>query len=431
MTKLSFFCSLLTTTLLSMPAIATKVDEDILSASREKSPSIKKAEIKASEDIGAFLGACVPQMRLLKEWIIPFSNSKDSSPLPVQSMINTSQEDHEATMTLFKKNAASTIKELVHDGLALMDDYPTELTAKKLDDFSAYEMLATLFARIYETELFLQELSPSYALHGQLKGYFILHKTRQKEKEGLQKLQQEQQTPSSPQEPKFSPKRDDLEQKFLTITEELEQKFRGVCQKVAQYRRLTVALPDGTPDFSDLTSEEPTSPLLSPRSSDSISPPKLSPSPLPSSSQYSIVQRGRAKTTSSPRVMTTSPKGPNSTEEFRTGSIPSLHSEKKRPLKEKRSESMSEKSPQGISATALQESSRFRALSTASSSDEKISVEKSPESPKSESPQKKRTLLGDLKRSLSGKKKNLNEVKSSSSSPSSRSSLGSSQEETR
>lgn len=413
MYKPSFFCSfLVTTTLLSMPAIATNADEDFLELPKQdKSQSIKKAEIKASEDIGAFLGACVPQMRLLKEWVMPpLSKTNQSQPLSVQSMIISSQEDHDAKIALFKESAASTIKELAHDGLALMDGYSTELTAKKMGGLSAYEMLATLFARIYETELFLKEISPSYSPHEQLKGYFTFHQTRQKEKEGMQKLQQAQQIQHSHQE-----------QKFITMRDELEEKFQLARKKVAEYHRLTVKLPNGALDFSAFTTEEPSSPLLSPRSSDSISPPK--PTPSPSSPQDSVVQRGRAKTTSSPRIMTGSPKSKSPTEEFRTGSTPSLQSEKKNPSKEKRPESMGEKLPPVVSRVDLQESPRFRTLSTATSSVETSSVEKS-----SESPKKGRSLLGSLKRSLSGKK-NSSKVNPSSSGSASRSSLGSSQDE--
>lgn len=425
MNKLSFFWSLLaTTTLLSISANATNIDEDILKLPhQEKSQAVKKAEIKASEDIGAFLGACVPQMRLLKEWVMPpLPNANQSQPLSVQSMIMSSQEDHDAKMTLFKENAARTIKELTEDGLLLMTDHSTKLKEKELGGVSANEMLATLFARIYETELFLKEISPSYSLHEQLKGYFIFHKTRQKEKDGLQKLHLEQQaTPSLPEQ-KFIPQKDDREQNLLAMREELEKKFQSARKGVEQYHRLTVVLPNGTPDFSAFTTteEESTSPLLSPRSSDSTSPKST---PSPSSSQDSVVLRGRAKTTSSPQVMTVSPKP---SEELCTSSTPSPQSEKKKLQKEKRSGSMSEKPSSIVSPDDLQESPRFRTLSTATSSSG--SSTETPDSSKSgSSPKKERSLLGSLKKSLSIKKRTSNEIKPSSGS-SSRSSIGPSQD---
>lgn len=431
---------LLTATALSMPVNATKLDEESEN-SRQELPKnfapqnnqevIRNAQIKASEDIGAVLSTLVPQMRLVKGWCIPSANEKHQ-PLPVKSMIASSQTDPDAIIERFRQNAIRTFQGLIDDGFLLINSYLTELYNKKMDDHNAYSMLAGLLARTYTAELLFQEMFASYAPHHkELKPYLTLHQTFKKEQESLQKLQ------TSQQETLFPLQKDQFIQKeqLAAMNRELEEKLQKARAGIKNLKRLTFV----PSNISASTTEEPTSPLLSPRSSDSSSQelplskssPSTSGSPQLSSSQDSMLQRGRAKSMNNQnttRTVITSPsvslKNKNASEDLHASSSSSLQSQGKKQLKEKSSGSMGEKSPQIVSLAALQESSRFRSLSIATSSAE--ASEDRSESPKSK---EGRSLLGSFKRALSIKKRNLDEIDSSSSKNASSSSLGSSHED--
>ncbi|MBN9344359.1 MAG: hypothetical protein BGO76_02990 [Caedibacter sp. 38-128] len=435
---------LLTATALSMPVNATNLDEESENSHQELSKNfspennqevIRRAQIKSSEDIGALLSTLVPQMRLVKDWCIPNANDKQQ-PLPVQSMIASSKTDPDAIIERFRQSAIRTFQGLIDDGFFLIENHYIVLYEKKMGEHSAYSMLAGLLARTYTTELLFQEMFASYAPHHEeLKPYLTLHQTFKKEEESLQKLQ------TSQQKTLFPLKKEQLTQKeqLAAMNRELEEKIQKARAGIKNLKRLTFSPSNIELDFSSLTTEEPTSPLLSPRSIDSSSQelphPKPSPStsgsPQLSSSQDSVLQRGRAKSMNNQNPTRTviaspsvSPKSKNPAEDLHTSSSPSLQLQSKKQPKEKRSGSMSEKSPQVVSPTALQESARFRSLSTATSSSE--TSEDRSESPKNK---EGRSLLGSFKRALSVKKRSSDEIDSSLSPNASSSSLGSSHED--
>ncbi|AIL13127.1 hypothetical protein IM40_05785 [Candidatus Paracaedimonas acanthamoebae] len=456
MNKSVFLFSLsVTTALLRMPAIATSYLEEVEknnrpglpkdSSSQDTPVAIKKAQIKASEDIGAFLGACIPQMRTLKEWVGGFLDDKQSQ--PTESMITSPRaEDYDTTIKIFTNNATVNVDQLIKDGIGLMESNANSLLNNKMGDISAYSMLGDLLARIYAIELLLAEhFSPYMPHHKELKGYHTFWQTRQKEKEGLQKLQQQIQ--NSQQE--TTPSSNERSSILVALTCELEQKFRTVEENAQKLRRLTIALSHGEAlDFSSFVEEQsPTSALLSPRNNSS-SPQKTlyteSSSPSSESSQTNTsTQRGRGASIVS---------SPISLKSKKTlalgGSSPSLQSPEKtqltsddddRVVRRKRatssgtssyashisssssssptaSESKSKKlgrsgsvsiasSAQGVSHSDLQESPLFRGLSTKPSPSEKPAElsgspkEGSPTSSKKE----KGGVLVSFKRVLSGK----------------------------
>jgi len=257
----------MTTTILKGSVVASSIEEQkqdypqthtTTNLSKEEQANTKKAQIKASEDIGAFLGACVPQMRHLMTWI------KGSSPesthfLPVQAMLVSSSQDPETVIANFKYNVQDTINKLVEDGLYLTKNYTTELNIKKMGDLSAHSILASLLARIYEIELSLEKAFPPYTSHMQeLSPYYKLHQTFLKEKNGLEKLQQKQEIKDLQQATSSS-----LKDPLARLMVELEQKFQKAQNGL---KRLTVALPqEGIPNFSSLESKESTISIVSPR----------------------------------------------------------------------------------------------------------------------------------------------------------------------
>ncbi len=415
MLKNTFLYSfLMATTILSNSGIASLIEEQkegnpqscmTIVSSPEEQAAINKAQIKASEDIGAFLGACVPQMRHLMTWI-KGSNAESSPSLTIQSMITSSTQDPESIIANFKQSVQDTINKLVQNGLYLTENHTAELNIKKMGDLSAHSILASLLARIYEIELSLEKAFPPFAPHTlELSPYYKLHKTFQKEKSSLEKLQQEREIYDFPQETSLSPK-----DPLAGLISELEKKFQNAQNGL---KRLTVVLStDVMQDFSSPEPEESSDLLISPRSNSSpqrslpaepLSPRTIGSPRIASQDQDSVISTSSTPGSVLKRSRSKSAMS-SSTSSIASSSAPSSPNLPVKAKKIGRSESIG---MQLIAPKALQQSPKFASRAESISSSD---LEERSDSPNKKS---KSGIFKSLKQSFT-KKRNSSEESSSS-----------------